>query len=184
MEDYLKKLSANYSQAKYKYKQSKVENLMIEIIENRVQSSTSKFELKNIPFKQLYEKGLKTPQGILKGEQAIEYRIQSLRLASNKRLQKQNYINNYLNVMENAGYSQEEIAEIKKKLQSLSPTELSYAIKKGIFQIAVLYSSSVENYSRVTSYRIDLVKKKYSKIKEKANNPLIKDLAKRLVKYI
>ena len=189
MED-IKKIKKAYYNAKYRFKQTLIEEVAQQLVEGRAVDINSKYLVKNLNLKDIEKKGITIKDGLkfikISGIEAIKYRTKQLQNFSNKKLQRDNYLQNYSNVLEVSEFTQEEKNEIMKQLKSLTPSQLSYAIKQGYVQISVMYASTLNTgeYTQNIKQRVKIVKEKFNKNKKKVEDKKVRDLAKNIIKLV
>lgn len=104
---------------------------------------------KRLNYNDLYREGItRKINGVTKryfGKEAIELQIQSLRQRSSDLVLKDRFINNYIKGMEEVGYKTDIVREINKRLNDLTPIELSVAINENVIpQVYFIYANREE----------------------------------------
>ena len=189
MED-IKKIKKAYYNAKYRFKQTIIDEVAQQLVEGRAVDISSRYLVKNLNLKDIEKKGIRIRDGLkfikIRGIVAIKYRTKQLQKFSNKKLQRDNYLQNYSNVLEVSEFSQEEKNEIMKQLKSLSPSQLSYAIKQGYVQISVMYASTLNTgeYLKNIIQRVKIVQEKFKKIDKDVKDKKVRELAKNVIKLV
>ena len=189
MED-INKITKAFYPAKYRFKQTLIDDVSQQLVEGRSVDINSKYLVKNLNLKDIEKKGITIKDGLkfikISGIEAIKYRTKQLQNFSNKKLQRDNYLQNYSNVLEVSEFSQEEKNEIMKQLKSLTASQLSYAIRQGYVQISVMYASTLNTgeYLKNIKQRVKIVQKKFKKINKMVEDKKVRELAKNGIKLV
>lgn len=189
MED-IKKIKKAFSNAKYRYNQRIIEEVGLQLLQGKSVDINKKYLVKDLVIKNIIEKGITIKESKsfikLKGVEALKYRTKQLNKLTNKNLQKSNYLQNFQNILEISDFSEEEKKEIIEKLKTLSPSQLSYAIKQGYVQISVLYTSKLDtkSYVKHLTQRIKVIKEKFNKLKKEVKDKNVRELAKNIIKLV
>ena len=104
---------------------------------------------KHLNYNEIYREGVtRKINGVTKryfGKEAIELQIQSLRQRSSELVLKDRFINNYIKGMQEVGYSPDMVREVNKRLNDLTPIELSVAINENVIpQVYFIYANREE----------------------------------------
>lgn len=133
-------------------------------------------------YKDIYEKGLTRKIGSQTvrffGEEAIRIQISSFRKRASKTFQVQAFIKNYINSMKKNNFTEDDIQEVEKLLNSISSDRLTLIIDKDILpSIQYLYAQAISTGEIMEDIR-DAIKKGVSK--EELN--IVKERTKELIK--
>lgn len=108
------------------------------------------FEMENLDYEKVMKKGITRKEGNVTrrytGVDALRIQIESLRNRASKSVQRNLYVDNFINKMVEVGYSYEEIEETRNILNSLSTDYLTYVIDAGLLpSIEYVYNTSAMN---------------------------------------